>query len=77
MPTVLEPAPINKEQRQAQKIVELEKRISDLERTQRVFPQVSGAPTNAAADGSGAADTAGPYLWVRVNGVWRRTPALT
>lgn len=77
MPTLLEPAPINKDQRQAQKLAELEKRIRDLERTQAVFPQVSGTPTADAADGSGAVDTAGPYLWVRVGGVWRRTPVLT
>lgn len=76
MATLLEPRPTNPGLRNAQKIAELEKRIRDLERTQRVFPQIIGAPTSAAADGSGAVDTTGPYLWVRVNGVWRRTAVL-
>lgn len=77
MPTLLEPGAISREERLAREIAALKKRVSDLERTQGAIPQIVGAPTSASADGSQAADTTGPYYWLRVGGVWRRTAALT
>jgi hypothetical protein len=54
---------------------DLSTRVAALERT-RTIPVASGTPTGTPSDGAMQGDTAGPYLWLRVGGAWKRTAAL-
>jgi hypothetical protein len=56
-------------------IQRLDGRVSALERT-RTIPVGSGTPTGTGSDGAMQGDTAGPYLWLKIGGTWRRTAAL-
>lgn len=64
-----DPTTTSPEARSAQRLRRLEQRVAALE-NQRM-PQIAGAPTAAAQDGSEVADSTNLRYWLRVNGAWR------
>lgn len=62
--------PTTREERDADKIASLERRIRSLETSPVVYVG-AGPPTIAARDGALYVDTAAPRLYVRAGGAWR------
>lgn len=65
------PQPMDPDGRRSDKLAELDRRLSALERAHPVIQVVSGAPTVAARDGTAAGDSSANRLWLRLGGTWR------
>lgn len=59
--------------RMAQRIADLENRVSSLERSKPAIQVVAGQPSNTAREGTAAADGTNTRLWVYLNGAWHYT----
>lgn len=69
MSSPLDPTATTAEARREQRIRKLESRIAALEKDR--IPQIPGAPTAAAQDGTLVGDSTNLRIWLHLNGVWR------